>query len=372
LLLNVQLVYERLRGFNPVLIQIEIAYRLAGVGRFLGFAHGFLKLLFKQVRRVLLRLDRLPEDGIAPAVLLFHRPGSIVEIVEHLRLDWRNMRDYAFGFRIYLQHSAAAGASEVEAARLSHRRNDKSKRGVRRQASGPRVRIANRYTSAMAIDALFFDVGNTLLFPSREKMLRSLHARQIFPPEELLQQIERQTKREFDELVESHATVDHGFWWMFYTRLLRELGIPDESTCGDLVACTQISANWCEIKPGTREALLRLGKRYRMAVISNADGRIAEALARGGILDCFESVTDSGIIGKEKPHPAIFEAALRSLGAKPDSSLYIGDVYCVDYMGATSVGMQAVLFDVPGAYAEKSLPRVQSLEELEALLAKGS
>ncbi len=222
----------------------------------------------------------------------------------------------------------------------------------------------------MAIEALFFDVGNTLLFPSREKMLRSLHARQVFPSEELLQRVERQTKREFDELVQRHATVDHGFWWMFYTRLVGDLGISDESTCGDLVACTQISANWCDIRPGTREALLRLGERYRMAVISNADGKIAAALDRGGILDCFETVTDSGIVGKEKPHPAIFEAALRSLGAKPEDSLYIGDVYCVDYLGATSAGMQAVLFDAPGAYTEKGLPRVQSLDELELLLAK--
>ena len=76
----------------------------------------------------------------------------------------------------------------------------------------------------MAIEALFFDVGNTLLFPSRKKMLYALHARQVFPSEELLQQIERETKREFDALVESHSAVDHGFWWMFYSRLLDELG----------------------------------------------------------------------------------------------------------------------------------------------------
>jgi len=231
-------------------------------------------------------------------------------------------------------------------------------------------RLATSYTTAMAIEALFFDVGNTLLFPSREKMLRSLHAQKIFPSEELLQHLERQTKQAFDELVESHSTVDHGFWWMFYSRLLQELGIADESTCSDLVACTQISANWCEIRPGTRDALLRLRERYRLAVISNADGKIADALDRAGILDCFETVTDSGIIGKEKPHPAIFQAALRSLGANPATSLYVGDVYCVDYLGATSVGMQCVLFDAPGAYAQQGMPRVQSLNELEVLLTK--
>jgi len=220
----------------------------------------------------------------------------------------------------------------------------------------------------MAIEALFFDVGNTLLFPNRKKMLRSLHARQVFPSEELLQKIERETKQEFDALVESHSAVDHGFWWMFYSRLLNELGMPDEAICTDLVARTQTSSNWCDIRPGTREALQRLGKRYRLAVISNADGKIADILAHCGIADCFETITDSGIVGKEKPHPAIFEAALQSLDVDAQQSLYTGDVYCVDYLGATSVGMQCVLFDVPGAYTEKGLPRVESLDGLETLL----
>jgi HAD superfamily hydrolase (TIGR01509 family) len=221
----------------------------------------------------------------------------------------------------------------------------------------------------MAIEVLFFDVGNTLLFPNRKKMLRSLHDRQVFPSEELLQSIERETKQQFDALVESHSAVDHGFWWMFYSRLLNELGLPDESTCADLVARTQTSSNWCDIRPGTREALQRLAKGYRLAVISNADGKIADILAHCGIADCFETITDSGIVGKEKPHPAIFEAALHSMRVKAEQSLYTGDVYCVDYLGSTSVGMQCVLFDIPGAYTGKGLPRVDSLDGLEALLA---
>jgi HAD superfamily hydrolase (TIGR01509 family) len=221
----------------------------------------------------------------------------------------------------------------------------------------------------MAIEVLFFDVGNTLLFPNRKKMLRSLHDRQVFPSEELLQSIERETKQQFDALVESHSAVDHGFWWMFYSRLLNELGLPDESTCAELVARTQTSSNWCDIRPGTREALQRLAKGYRLAVISNADGKIADILARCGIADCFETITDSGIVGKEKPHPAIFEAALHSMRVKAEQSLYTGDVYCVDYLGSTSVGMQCVLFDIPGAYTGKGLPRVDSLDGLEALLA---
>jgi HAD superfamily hydrolase (TIGR01509 family) len=222
----------------------------------------------------------------------------------------------------------------------------------------------------MSITALFFDVGNTLLFPNHKQMLRALDERQLFPSLDLLQQVERQTKREFDLLQGSHSAVDQGFWDIYYSHLLEELGYADDGICKTLVSCTRVSANWCEIRPGTREALTRLAEKYRLGVISNADGRISDVLRRCGIADCFESITDSGIVGKEKPHPAIFETALRSVGAKSADSLYIGDVYSVDYVGAVGCGMRAVLFDVAGAYADKGLPRVESLEQLELHLRK--
>jgi FMN phosphatase YigB (HAD superfamily) len=222
----------------------------------------------------------------------------------------------------------------------------------------------------MSIKALFFDVGNTLLFPNCEKMLRALHEQHIFPAPELLQKIERQTKREFDLLQESDSAVDHGFWRIYYSHLLEELGVADDEICGTLVSCTRVSANWCESRAHTKEVLTRLAGKYRLGVISNADGKIAEVLNRCGIAGCFESITDSGIVGKEKPHAAIFEAAVNSLGVAAEDSLYIGDVYSVDYLGATRFGMQAVLFDVAGTYKDKNLPRVESLEQLELLLRK--
>jgi HAD superfamily hydrolase (TIGR01549 family) len=217
----------------------------------------------------------------------------------------------------------------------------------------------------MAPAALFFDVGNTLLFPNRKLMLRALHERQVFPSEDMLQEIERRTKPEFDALIESNSFIDHSFWRMYYSSLIEQLCLRDDRIRDDLVSCTRISANWCEIRPDTREVLERLKQKYRLGVISNADGKIADVLARCGIADLFETITDSGLVGHEKPHPAIFEAALRSLGVSPPDSLYIGDLYSVDYLGATRSGMNAILFDVAGAYRHRDLPRVESLTELE-------
>jgi HAD superfamily hydrolase (TIGR01509 family) len=224
----------------------------------------------------------------------------------------------------------------------------------------------------MPVKALFFDVGNTLLFPNRKRMLHALHQRQIFPSDDLLKEIECQTKSQFDSLLESHSAIDHGFWHIFYSHLLKDLQLSDDSLHSDLLSRTRISANWCEIRPGTRESLQRLARHHRLAVISNADGKIADVLAHCGIADCFESITDSGLVGKEKPNPAIFEAAVRSMGVSAAESIYIGDVYSIDYLGATRFGMQSILFDAAGAYRDRGLPRVESLEELELRLTRSS
>jgi putative hydrolase of the HAD superfamily len=213
---------------------------------------------------------------------------------------------------------------------------------------------------------IFFDVGNTLLFPNRSRMLAPL------PPEkhptlDRWQALERRTKREFDAGMIG-GKVDHGFWWTFHTSLLKELNAMDAGIRDKLVANTQNSANWDQILPGTRDALERIRRNYPIAVISNADGKIDAILRRCGIADCFASITDSGIVGHEKPHPAIFEAALGEMKADPAESLYVGDVYSVDYVGATKAGMHAVLFDVAGAYRDREVPRVESLAALEAWL----
>lgn len=216
-------------------------------------------------------------------------------------------------------------------------------------------------------EVILFDVGNTLLFPNWEQILAPLKQLGVVPTREQLQAIERRTKNEFDEMV-THGTVDHGFWQLFYSHLLDELKIEQDGVARQLSELTRQSSNWDRMRPGTRELLQQIGSRYRIGVISNADGKIAEVLKLCGICDCFLSITDSGIVGHEKPHPAIFAAALEAMKVEPQRAIYVGDVYSVDYLGATRAGMQAVIFDVAGAYRDRGLPRVESLQELQKLI----
>jgi len=219
---------------------------------------------------------------------------------------------------------------------------------------------------------IFFDVGNTLLFPNRELIHAPLAECGIVPEGEHLRDLECRTKNIFDGIMTGTAkkndSTDRSFWWMFYTQLLTEIGYEDNAIRDQLVASIRKSASWDVIRPGTAERLQEIGERYRLAVISNADGKIEEVLSRCGIARCFHTITDSGQVGYEKPHPEIFRQALKSMNAAPEESLYVGDVYSVDYLGATAAGMQAILMDVPRAYRDKQVPRVESLEDLQIVL----
>ncbi|HLW55025.1 MAG TPA: HAD family hydrolase [Candidatus Angelobacter sp.] len=216
-------------------------------------------------------------------------------------------------------------------------------------------------------EVIFFDVGNTLLFPNWARILAPLTERGVLPTHEQLRATECKTKGEFDEMM-AGGRRDRGFWRLFYAHLLEELEVSDAKLEDALAAATTVSMNWDRIRPGTREALEQIGGAYRIAVISNADGKIAEVLQQCGIADCFLSVTDSTVVGHEKPHPAIFAAAIQSMNTRAERALYVGDLYSVDYLGARGAGMEAILFDVAGAYRDKGPLRVESLSELQQML----
>src|SRR5271156_1503460 len=175
------------------------------------------------------------------------------------------------------------------------------------------------------VNVIFFDVGNTLLFPNRERIHAPLAERGVVPDDEYLRDLECRTKNLFDKMRTSNGSTDHSFWWMFYSQLLSEGGLNNDHAIRDqLVASIRNSGNWDKIRPGTAEQLLAIGEQYRIAVISNADGKIEDVLRRCGIAQCFRTITDSGLVGYEKPHPEIFRHALNSMNAKPEESLYVG------------------------------------------------
>ena len=224
----------------------------------------------------------------------------------------------------------------------------------------------------MALEAIFFDAGGTLIFPDRELTLAPLKARGITYSQEQLHAAER-TARQYRDASAANPSAnlnpDEQYWIIYYQTLIGELS-SDRQLLAELVAAARKSGNWTFVPPEVPECLKDLKQEYRLAVISNSDGRISEVFDRLKLSQYFEAIFDSGKVGHQKPSPIIFETALRGLNVTGENSVYVGDVYSIDYSGAEGAGMNAILIDPYGTYANNGVPRVESICELRTFIEK--
>lgn len=122
---------------------------------------------------------------------------------------------------------------------------------------------------------------------------------------------------------------------------------------------------WRVMHDDTPAVLAALRDRgLQLAVVSNADGRVAGALAASGLAPHFTAIIDSHVVGVEKPDPRIFRFALDACGVDPAEALFVGDIYEIDVVGARNAGMDAVLIDQLALYGDVDCRRIAHLGEL--------
>lgn len=85
--------------------------------------------------------------------------------------------------------------------------------------------------------------------------------------------------------------------------------------------------------------LQTLYSKYKLGVISNNFGNTAGWCDDYELTPLLDVIIDSTVLGISKPEPGIFEAALSELKVSPNESIYIGDSYKFDMVGAKRVGM---------------------------------
>jgi putative hydrolase of the HAD superfamily len=99
---------------------------------------------------------------------------------------------------------------------------------------------------------------------------------------------------------------------------------------------------------GVAEILTQLSGRYRLGIISDTGMSpgcvLRELLLRDGLLSFFDVTIFSDEIGRSKPHPDPFHAALTALKVSPQQAVHVGDLLRTDIAGAHGVGMYAVRF----------------------------
>lgn len=224
------------------------------------------------------------------------------------------------------------------------------------------------------ITNLFLDVGNTLISIDFQLLSDALCDRGIPCRPDILQRAEAAARPSV-----SAAAVDRKnastfnareFYFLKTIEQLPSGTIPlnydieglARHLTGELYPQGNAIALWSHVLPGTREALTLLQQAgLRMHVISNSDGTVEESLVAAELRPFFREVIDSFLVKVEKPDTRIFQLAMRRARCRPEQSLYVGDMYHVDVLGARSAGMHALLVDPYGDWNGIDAATVENL-----------
>jgi putative hydrolase of the HAD superfamily len=102
-----------------------------------------------------------------------------------------------------------------------------------------------------------------------------------------------------------------------------------------------------ELYPEVRGVLEELQPRFRLAVISNFDGRLRFILQHLSISKFFNQVFISSELGADKPNPEIYRRALTLMDLKPSEVLHVGDDPQRDSEAASAAGLSIFRVDRP-------------------------
>jgi putative hydrolase of the HAD superfamily len=228
------------------------------------------------------------------------------------------------------------------------------------------------------IEAILFDLGGTLLFPDliflREELSRE---GSTFSDDTFFLAVSKAGEFISTYTASNPKSVDAGRVPVYLRAFLSEMNVlPSDARREAFIQTVLMPRHhainlWNYVPDGTGELLATLKKKYRLAMISNADGRAEAKTVQFGLREHLEFVIDSAIVGVEKPDKKIFELALAKLNVAPERAVYVGDVYSIDVVGAHAAGLQAILLD-------KTLPPktdcvvCQSVFELPEILKHGA
>jgi len=190
-----------------------------------------------------------------------------------------------------------------------------------------------------------FDLDWTLsYYPlSTRQVLREALQRTSFPPD-LLGDLAAAAER-YNELwltLERSADSTDALRVQIMTTLFRERGI------GDATAIREVSEAYGDVRresgvlpyPGIDALLADLEVNYKLGLLTNGPSDIQwEKIESLGFDQQFDAVIVAGDVGIYKPDARVFEMLLERLGMAAEQSLFVGDSYDTDILGAHQAGM---------------------------------
>lgn len=82
---------------------------------------------------------------------------------------------------------------------------------------------------------------------------------------------------------------------------------------------------------------------FKTALLSNASPQLMELLAQLGVTDAFDEIVISGVVGVQKPDPAIYRIVLDRLDLAPAETIFVDD-FVQNIQAAEQLGMHTLHF----------------------------
>ena len=235
------------------------------------------------------------------------------------------------------------------------------------------------------LDAVFFDIGGTLIGPNLALLGTWLRAAGVACDDAQIAAHEPYARRAQAE--KRHTVLGTPrLRGLLVEELLKRLWAdqPDDparlSSAVDRVIANAIAAGhvavpvWNDVLPGVPEGLAALRARgLRLVAVSNSDGSAESVLTSVGLRDAVDAVIDSHLVGFSKPDPRIFDAARAAIGGVDAARVvHVGDLYEADVVGAQAAGIAAILIDPVGFWPDAPCIHVDSCGAAIRLITDGA
>jgi putative hydrolase of the HAD superfamily len=111
---------------------------------------------------------------------------------------------------------------------------------------------------------------------------------------------------------------------------------------------------------------------YTVGLVSNRDENLLPRVEAYGLAEFFDFTLSAGQAACFKPDPRIFYMALEMANARVEETVYIGDNFFADVVGALTIGMDAILIDPRDVFARYYGTRVKQLRDVLPLIQGAS
>ena len=230
----------------------------------------------------------------------------------------------------------------------------------------------------MKYTTIFFDLDDTLIDTVKcsKEALEDMYGEHKFAT----------IFHSFDDFFNRYRRININLWDLYehgqidkeqlkkdrFQKTLKDLNLNDDQS---LKLNDEFMARVSEKKniiDGAIDILEYLYPKYNLHILSNGFNEVQDSkIEKAGMASFFKNIILSDHIGKNKPHPLIFDHALKKAHVTSNESIMIGDNINTDIIGAKNCGIDQIWFN-PKHIEDKEIIRptfqIEKLEEIRMIL----